>query len=117
MALVELQHALPETLVPTLVRRVIRSGQSHDLRAMAIKALRHSRSNLALETLLEACAAGKSLLGKVKLPPATPEVLAALGVLAEVWSGDRRSAAYLNAARRARDPRIREALSGKVWEG
>jgi hypothetical protein len=116
MALVELQESLPETLVPTLVSRVIRSGQDHDLRAMAIKALRHSRSNLALETLLEVCAGGKSILGKVKLAPTTSEVLAALGVLAEVWSADRRSAAYLNAARRARDPRIREALSGKVWE-
>jgi hypothetical protein len=116
MALVELQKSLPETLVPTLVSRVIRSGRDPDLRAMAIKALRHSNSNLALETLLEACAGGKSILGKVKLPPTTSEVLAALGVLAEVWSEDRRSAAYLNAARRARDPRIREALSGKVWE-
>ena len=115
MALVELQKSLPETLVPTLVSRVIRSGRDPDLRAMAIRALRHSHSNLALETLLEACAGGKSILGRVKLPPTSSEVLAALGVLAEVWSEDRRSAAYLNAARRARDPRIREVLSGKVW--
>jgi hypothetical protein len=113
VALVELQESLPETLVPTLVSRVIRSTHGHDLKAMAIRALRNSRSNLALEALLEVCAGGKSFLGKVKLPPTSPELLAALQVLVEVWPDDRRSDAYVRAAKTAKDPRIRKTLTGE----
>lgn len=116
IALRELQEALPETLVPVLVSRVLRAGRDPDLRVMAVKALRHSRSNLALEVLLEVCDGGKSILGKVKLPPVSRELLAALGVLGEVWSNDKRAREALRAAKRAKDARIREALSGEGWE-
>jgi hypothetical protein len=116
IALRELQKALPETLVPVLVSRVVRAGRDPDLRVMAVKALRHSRSNLALEVLLEVCDGGKTILGKVKLPPASRELLAALRVLGEGWSDDQRARETLSAARRAKDARIREALSGGGWE-
>jgi len=111
--LMELQESLPETLLPVLVSRVIRSDHDEDLRAMAVKALRHSRSNLALETLLEVCSEGKSILGKVKLAPPSPGVLAALQVLLHGWREDRRARQVLEAARRSKDPRFREAFAGR----
>jgi len=116
MALLEVQKALPETLVPVLVRRVIRAEREPSLRALAIRGLRHSRSNLALEVLLEVCSGGKSLLGRVRLNAPTPEVLAAVGVLAGVWQGDRRAEEYLRVARKAKDERVRRAASGEEWE-
>lgn len=111
--LMELQESLPETLLPVLVSRVIRSDHEEDLRAMAVKALRHSRSNLALETLLEVCSEGKSILGRVKLAPPSPGVLAALQALLHEWKEDRRAREVLEAARRSKDPRLREALAGR----
>jgi hypothetical protein len=116
MALLELQESLPETLVPVLVSRVVRSDRDPDLRVMAVKALRNSHSNLALEALLEVCNGGKSILGKVKLPPATPELLAALRVLGETWPEDDRAAETLSAARKAKDAEIRGALSAEGWD-
>ncbi len=115
-ALLEVQESLPETLVPVLVSRVVRSDRDPDLLVMAVKALRHSRSNLALEALLEVCNGGKSILGKVKLPPASPELLAALRVLEAAWGGDGRAREALGAATRSRDPEIRGAVSGGGWE-
>ena len=109
--LLELQRSLPETLVPVLVSRVIQTDLEEDLRAMAVRALRHSRSNLALEALLQVCSEGKTLLGKVRLPAPTPEVVAALQVLSQAWPDNRRAAEVIEAAERARDPRFRGALS------
>jgi hypothetical protein len=117
MALLETQESLPETLVPVLVSRVIRGRHDSETRAMALRALRHSRSNLALEVLLEVCNGGKSILGRQRLPPASPEVLTALRVLGEIWPQDHRAADYLKAARRSKDPQIRWALSGELRGG
>lgn len=111
--LLELQQALPETLLPVLVSRVIRSNHEEDLRAMGVKALRHSHSNLALETLLEVCCEGKSLLRKVKLAPPSPEVLAAVQTLAHTWAGDKRAAEVLSAVRKSKDPGFRGSLGGE----
>ncbi|MGW8268685.1 MAG: HEAT repeat domain-containing protein, partial [Longimicrobiales bacterium] len=111
--LLELQESLPETLLPVLVSRVIRSDHEEDLKAMAIKALRHSRSNLVLETLLEVCSEGRSILGRVKLAPPSPGVLAALQVLLLEWKEDPRAREVLEAARRSKDPRFREAITGR----
>jgi hypothetical protein len=111
--LLELQDSLPETLLPVLVSRVIRSDHDEDLRAMGVRALRNSHSNLVLETLLEVCCEGKSLLGKVRLAPPSPEVLAALQTLSRAWGEDRRAREVLSAARKAKDSRFRRALGGE----
>jgi hypothetical protein len=111
--LLELQQSLPETLLPVLVSRVIRSDHEEDLRAIGVKALRHSRSNLALETLLEVCCEGKSILGKLKLAPPAPEVLAAVQSLAHTWAGDKRAAEVLSAVRKSKEPGFKGALDGE----
>ncbi len=114
MALLELQDEMSETLIPTLVNRVVKAERrSGELRALAAKALRHSRSPLALETLLGLASSGRSLLGRPRVGTRSPELLAALGTLAEVWSDDARAAEVLQAAARSKDPGIRDAALGK----
>jgi hypothetical protein len=111
MALLEIQTSLPETLVPVLVNRVIKSERPGDLRAMAVRALLHSTSALTLEVLLEVASTGKSLLRKRKIADSTPEVLASLQTLAASWSHDARAREVLTAARKSKDPEIKKAVS------
>ena len=114
MALLELQKDLPETLVPTLVNRVVRAEKrSDELRAMGARALRHSRSPLALESLLGLTSQGRSLLGRARLADKSPALLAALRTLAEVWASDARAADVLEAAARAKDPEVRTAAGAE----
>ena len=113
MALIELQGDLPETLVPVVVNRVIRSERSPELRALGARALGNSRSALALETLLGLSTSGKSLLGKARLADKGPEVLVALRALARSWSSDPRAREILQLAARARDVEMRIAAEGR----
>ncbi|MBW3534356.1 MAG: hypothetical protein KY453_03920 [Gemmatimonadetes bacterium] len=114
MALLELQKQTPETLVPTLVNRVVRSGKrSPELRAMGARALRHSRSSLALESLLALASGGRSLLGRARLADTSPAMVAALRTLAEVWPKEPRAAELLQAAARSGDPELEAAARGR----
>lgn len=111
MALLEVQSSIPEAVVPVLVSRVIHSDRPSDLKAMGVKALAGSGSSLALEALLEVASSGKSILGRMKLATATPEMLRALWVLSEQWSDDRRARELVRLARKSRDPQVRAAVS------
>ncbi len=106
MALLEVQAGVPETLVPVLVNRVVRSDRSPDLRAMGVRALGGSRSPLALEALIQVCTTGKTFLGRWKLAPSSMEVQAAIKVLASVWAREPRAEEILAVAARSRDPEI-----------
>ena len=117
MALIEIQSSVPETLVPVLVNRVIRSEKPLDLRAMGVRALQSSESTLALEILLELSSSGKTLLGRRKIAPSSPEVLAALRVLDASWSHAPRAREFLKAALRSKDPEIRKAVSSTGRDG
>jgi len=109
MALLDIQDSVPETLVPVLVSRVVKSDRPSDLRAMGVRALRHSRSPLALEALIEVSSTGKSLLGRRKLAAPSAEVIAALEVLSGTWSKGSKARDILGAARRSKNPAIRNA--------
>ena len=111
MALLAVQEEIPEPLVPVLVNRVVRSNHPRELRAMGVRTLRHSRSSLALEALLDVASTGKSLLGRTKLAPAAPHVLAALQVLSGVWREDPRTRDVIDLAEKSRDPEIRKAVA------
>lgn len=117
MALLEAQESLPEPLVPVLVNRVIRSSCPQALKALGVKALRHSGSSLALEALLEISTTGRTILGRRKLAPASPPVLGALRVLAEHWKRDARAREVVREAKRSKDPEIRGAVSERRGEG
>jgi hypothetical protein len=112
MALLELQRELPETLVPVLVNRVIRSERSAELRALGARALGGSRSALALEVLIGLATEGKTLLGRLKLADPTPEAVAALQTLARTWRADARAEEVLALAARSKDADLRAAAAG-----
>jgi hypothetical protein len=112
MALLELQHDLPETIVPVLVNRVIRSDRSSEIRALGARALGSSRSALALEVLIGLSTGGKTLLGKARLADKSPEMLAALQTLGRAWGADPRAQEVLALATRSKDPELRAAAGG-----
>lgn len=109
MALLELQDTIPETLVPVVVSRVVSASRPPELRALGVRTLEGSASTLALETLLDVCSGGKTLLGRRRLAPPSPEVVAAVGVLARSWSHDPRAQEVLELAGKSKDPEIRHA--------
>jgi hypothetical protein len=112
MALLELQHDLPETIVPVLVGRVIKSDRSPEIRALGARTLGHSRSMLALEVLIGLATGTKTLLGKARLADKAPEVVAALQTLARSWGADARAQEVLGLAARSKDPDLRAAAGG-----
>jgi hypothetical protein len=114
MALLEVQEELPETVVPVVVSRVLGDKALPALRSLAVRALGNVGSGLALEALLEVCTSGKSLLGKVRLAPKSPELMPALTALARRWGRDPRAAAVLALAEKSKDSQIQEAVRSGV---
>lgn len=112
MALAELQEGVPETLVPTVVNRVVKSEHGSEVRALAVRLLGGIRSNLVRDALLDLVRRGTSFFGKVRIAEKAPEVLAALRVLAGTWSGDEAVDRVLEVARGSKDPEIRAAAQG-----
>ena len=109
MALLELQKDIPETLVPVLVNRVVKSERSPEIRALGARALGNSRSNLALEVLLGLSIEGKSLMGRSKLAEKSPLLIAAIQTLAKAWPADPRSREVLALASKSKDVDVRKA--------
>jgi hypothetical protein len=64
---------------------------------------------MALDALLRVTSAGKTFLGRPRLTHRSPEMLAALSVLADQWTSDRKAAAVLKRARASGDPDLRAA--------
>jgi hypothetical protein len=111
IALAAAQQECPPAAVPLLVMRAMGGprGWSAELRVLAIRLLGRTRAQAARDALLRLCEGGRSLLGRAKLPPKSPELLAALAALAAGWSRDGRVAAVLARAARSLDAEIRAA--------
>ena len=109
MGLLELRDSVPETLVPTIVNRVVLGERSPEIRAFGIRTAGMSQSPLVLETLLTMSTVGKTIFGRPLLAPKSMEVVAALGTLARFWPDEARVAKVLKAARRSKDPEIQAA--------
>ncbi len=112
MALLEVQEELPETVVPVVVGRVLESESLRPLRSLAVRALGNSGSALALETLLNVSSRGRTLLGKPRLAPKSPELLAALSALAGGWRSEPRAKGILAVAERSKDLQVQAASQG-----
>jgi len=109
MALLELREGFPDTLVPTVVNRVVEGDHPEDLRAVALRTLKGTRARLARECLVGVAEGGRTLLGRTKVADRSPTVLAALEALAETWPDEDEVAPVLEAARDSKDPEIRAA--------
>jgi hypothetical protein len=107
--------ALHDECPPHLIERVIDLGLASDLgdnsRVLAVNALAQTRSEPVLAALLHLSIAGRSLLGRTRLPPKTPVLVAVLRALSNAWSDEPRAAGVLAAAARSSDPELRQAVS------
>lgn len=111
-AVVELRAPVPETLVPTIVKRVLHARRDSVVKAQAIRALEGSRAPLVRDALVALVAVGRSMLGKVKLHEPDPAMLAALRVLATDWRTDAAVAPIVEQAARSKLPAVSRAAAG-----
>jgi len=102
-------QACPDAAVPLLVTRATDRSLPGDLRALAVRGLGYTRAPVALETLLQITAGGRTLFGREKLAPKSPELLVALAALATGWRHDPRARARLGIAASSADGEIRHA--------
>ncbi|MGD8321206.1 MAG: hypothetical protein PVJ02_12140, partial [Gemmatimonadota bacterium] len=111
MALLELQHGVPDPVLPTLVNRVVLpTTRSPEIRALGARVLGGNHSPLACKALVTLATSGKTLFGKPRLAPNTPETAAALHVLARFWAGSDEVDDILEQAARSKDPELRGAV-------
>lgn len=111
-----LQHArgkLPDAGVPILAKRVVDGDFPPEFRVMSLHLLGRTNSILALDALLAWAQGGKTLLGRPKVAPKSPEMLAALGALARSWSHDRRAAVLIQTALKSSDEQILAAAQAR----
>jgi hypothetical protein len=111
MALLELQHGVPDPILPTLVKRVVASEErSAELRALAVKVLATNQSPLVVATLVALVTDGKSIFGKIRLSSSSAQVLQALRMLARHWASHPDVGAVIQQASRSKDSDIRGAV-------
>lgn len=109
LGLAAAQQDCPDTAVSLLVSRAEKPGDE-ELRILAIRALGRARHALALQTLLN-LSEPRRFFFWAKLPPKTPEYLAALGAL-RGHSDAQRAKRALAAAAKSRDSEISRAAVG-----
>lgn len=106
----------PEVL-PAVLSQVINLAMDEradsGVRVSAIRALRSSDAPEVLTVLLRWTEGGRSIFRRQRLAPTTPELAAALAVMAERWRGDPRAQAVLERAAASSDPVVRAAASGR----
>lgn len=110
LALQAARGACPAAAVNALAALIGAPTTPAFLRIPAIRLLADIGNAAALDILLRVVDAGSSLMGKRKLAPKSPEVLAALGAL-RAYRGDRRAAELLAAAESSRDDELRLAAT------
>ena len=104
--------ALEESRSPDAALRVsaiaLQLNADEDIRILAVGVLGRLRRPHALDTLLRLSDGGLSLLGRPKLPPRSPLLVATIRALAEGWSTVPRTVAVLSLAAQSTDPELRE---------
>jgi hypothetical protein len=103
------QRLPPRSVTPLVAYIAMHPRMTDELRIHAVRALGHAGDRAALDALVRLTDGGKSVLGKAKLAPPTPIVLAAIQVLADVWSTDPHASDTLALARGSSDPALRQA--------
>jgi hypothetical protein len=100
---------LPTAVIPMVASRVGDETLTTSLRVQLIDLLGDSRSPLGAEALVRVAARGRTLFGRPRLAPRSPESLAALRALTRLPSPPPHVMAVLRRARSARDPEVRTA--------
>lgn len=110
IAVQALSDGVPNAAVPLIANRLSETGLDEEDRAALLRALGTTRSSIALGALLRAVTAGRDLLRRPRIAPASPAVLAGLTTLAHGWPNERRAAAVLRRAQKSKDPEIRSLM-------
>ncbi len=113
--------AAPEGCPPSLGERLDRIASDQfrplEIRALALRAVGPLKRANTLPILLNATRMPGGFLRRAKLREKGPELLAALGVLAQYWTGDDEAAAVLALAERSEDTQVRAAARRKGGRG
>jgi hypothetical protein len=113
LGLLAYQEQSSRAVTPLVAQMAMHPRMADELRVHAVRALGQSGERGALDALLRLVDGGKTLLGKPKLGPPTPIVLAAVQALAHVWSTDPQASDMLALARGSTDPELRQAAGAR----
>lgn len=99
----------PQNAASAVIALARRREWPTDIRVQAIRSLVHTRTAQARACLVELALAKRRWFMPQRLAPRSPEMLAALGVLASAWMDDSGAVEVLRMAERSRDPAVRAA--------
>jgi len=100
----------PASVVPVILRRLSDKDLAPEPRVLAIRVLAASKSRTALDHLLALTVRKRRFWGR-RLAPKSPEVLAALGGLAQHWGEDTRAKGVIALAERHTDTEMRAVVA------
>jgi hypothetical protein len=100
----------PASVVPVVLRRLSDRELASEPRALAIRVLAGSKARTALDYLIDLTVRRRRFWGR-RLAPKSPEVLAALGGLAQHWAQDSKAKGVLSLASRSADAEVRAAVA------
>jgi hypothetical protein len=110
LALAVATEGCPPSMGPRLENVAADPARSPEMRALAIRAVGGLRRSESLPILLEASQVKGGFLRRARLHEKGPELLAALGVLAQHWASDEEAAVSIALAAKSDDPQIRAAV-------
>jgi hypothetical protein len=106
-----IQGEIPRELAPIVERMASDRTADQDIRVLAIRTLGRSTSPSALAILMALVDGGKTFFGRSRLAPKSPEMLAALRVLAFDKPAAPGVFGLVNRAENSADPDIRDAVT------
>jgi hypothetical protein len=109
LALSACQERCPRSVLAFVASLAKSAPASQELRILAVNVLAASRDRYALEAMLLLVRGGTTWLGRPKLAPRTPVVLAVLRALSDAWPTDAEATRMLTLARNSSDPELRQA--------
>jgi hypothetical protein len=104
-------ESCPPAIVPLILRRLSDPALPVDLRTLAIRVLAASKARAAVDYLTQLTVKRRRFWGH-RIATKSPEVLAALGGLAQHWATDAKVKGVLAIAARDGDAEIRAAVAG-----
>jgi RNase H-fold protein (predicted Holliday junction resolvase) len=118
LGLTAAQEQCPAAAVPVIMKRVDRHELDAALRVLGIRAVAGRRDEATLPWLLGRVQRRTKWLKRLRLREKSPEMLAALGSLAALWTAHTDAETALAIARKSKDPDVRHAAaSAAAGEG
>jgi hypothetical protein len=105
------QERCPAAGIELIKQRVDRGELDSQLRTMGIRIVAQQRTPETLAWLLNYVVSEAHWAKRPKLRPSTPEMLAALSVIAAYWGNDPVAAIVITLAERSKDPEVRAKVA------